>query len=495
HRFLFINGTLEKASNTTHEKNESFLDGIVAAVDERGNQAEDLKVLDRAQEARNEAEQIRDYLEEIKNEWITETGGYDDEGQLLGFKDHETIAHQMITQKGGEELMGKLNEFVTQLNTISGLSLEPIAYDGKDHPTFSQYENQRKKKFANLFFENTPLAAGLATMTQFENEVLQYETEALEALADLVGAGSIDFDKIDAMVRPVSQRVAAGTKYEAELFIAASSSAFTPTMYFNGNEIPVDTSGIGRIEFTATPGEYDSEGLARKTYEAQIDLPLPGQGDTTFSKTIEYFVIKPTIQIQSQAVNALYFRCGNELSVQVPALGTAYNPTFTAQGADVVAGNQSGLVTLIPNGRKVTLSVYNDGNLIGNQEFDVRAVPRPEVQIQMGGRQLQAKQGIRTNQLRDISAVVIPDADFKRLLPNDARYKVAEWTVTLASGPRPKGEPLRFTSGEGSLSRLRQSARSGDRLVIEVKKVLRLNYQNRQEEVAVNVPPISIPIN
>lgn len=500
HRFLFINETLEGARDVTSERNEGFLEGIKTAVADRKNQAEDLAVLDQATQVRKISKSMMEKLDEIKELLIEETGGYDSENNLVGFKNSEALAHHMINQGEGDDLKNDLNNFAVQLGGIAGVDFAPIAYDGKDHPLFKSDPNQSKKEFSALFFENTPLAAGLATITQFENEVLRYETEALEFLAEKVGAKAVDFDRIFAMVRPVSQRVAAGTKYEADLFISATSSALTPTMFVNGNEIPVDTAtGMGRVSFMATPppsGEaYNQENVFPKTFNAEIRLNIPGQGDTTFTNSVEYFVIKPTINVQSEAVNALYFRCGNEMRVEVPALGTAYNPTFRAEGATVVPGSKTGSVTLIPNSRKVKLLVYNDNNFIGNQEFDVRGVPLPEVRVEMGGRPADTQRGVKVNQIRSLSAVVIPDEDFARLLPNDAKYRVAEWTVSLASGPRRKGEPLRFTTSEGNISRFRQLARPGDRLVIEVKRVERLNYQGNKEEVRVTFQPLNIPVN
>ena len=494
HRFLFINNTLEVSRDQTVGRNSNYLSNIQKAVEDRKNQAEDIQVLQKATQVRQLTQTMLSELDELKDYLIEETGGYDSENQLLGFKDSEFIAHHMIQQKHAEELKSSLNSYVSELSNLSGMEFEIIAHDGDTHPMFKNDPNQKKKEFAELFFEGTPLAAGLATITQFENEVLAKETEALEHLAGLVGAKSIDFDQINAMVRPVSQRVAAGTKYEADLFIAASSSALTPTMFLNGDEIRVD-SGMGKISFTASPGDYNAEGIARKTYQAQIQLNVPGKGDTTFTQTVEYFVVKPVIQIQSTSVNALYFRCGNELTVNVPALGTSYSPTFRASGATVVPGNKTGVVTLIPTAGKVELSVYNDGNLIGTQPFSVRGVPRPEVQIQIGGRQVDTQRGIKSNQLQSISAVVIPDEDFRQMLPKDARYRVTKWKVTLASGSRPKAPPIEASDGEINLNRLRQLARPGDRLVVEVVEVLRLNYQGQTEPVKVGFVPMTIPIN
>ena len=47
---------------------------------------------------------------------------------------------------------------------------------------------------------------------------------------------------------------------------------------------------------------------------------------------------KPVIQIQSASVQALYRNCGNKLDVQVPALGSAYNPSFKITGGSSVGG-------------------------------------------------------------------------------------------------------------------------------------------------------------
>ena len=44
---------------------------------------------------------------------------------------------------------------------------------------------------------------------------------------------------------------------------------------------------------------------------------------------VPYTITKPVMQIQSASVQALYYKCGNKLSVQVPALGAQYQPSFS----------------------------------------------------------------------------------------------------------------------------------------------------------------------
>ena len=178
-------------------------------------------------------------------------------------------------------------------------------------------------------------------------------------------------------------------------------------------------------------GNYDREGKAQKSYEAEILY-----NDSTYKQTINYFAVKPVIQVNSASVNALYLNCGNELNVLVPALGNSYNPRFTASGADVVQGT-GGKVTVIPTGAKqVVLRVTSDGNAVGSVDFPVRGIPKPDIVMQVQGKEVNEKVGLATCP-RSLSLVAQADKSFQEFLPKDARYRVAQWTVYLARGRRP----------------------------------------------------------
>ena len=286
------------------------------------------------------------------------------------------------------------------------------------------------------------------------------------------------------MVRPEAKYVAAGSPYKAEMFIAASSSGVTPTMSYNGNDIPVDGSGVGQLEFTATPGSYDKNGNARKTFEAAITVKLPGGRDTTFTNEIEYFVVRPVIQIQSQSVNALYLNCGNKLDVQVPALGTNYNPRFSASGADALAGSEKGQVTIVPKRLgKVTLSVSSNGNTIGSREFGVRGIPAPDIIPRTDRGEVDQKTGISAKTPR-LYLQAAPDKSFAEFLPDDAKFRVAEAEITLVSGGLGRRT---IRQGERiNLGPIAAQARKGDQLVIEIKKVQRQNFRGQVEDFPIS---------
>lgn len=477
-RFIFINQALENQVKQNDAKDSGVVSGIVQAVEKRGNRADDAAILQKARDVRAKTRQLVVYCDSLKSTMITITGGKDENGNIVGVKDQEGVANLMINQSKGEELKKLLNDYAVFLTQQTGKNIfAPIALDGKDHPYYKADPEQRSKDFATLFFESTPTAAGMATVSQMETEVMDYESRALGELASQVGAKEVRFDKIIVMALPESNSVAAGAKYKADLFLAASSSAVSPQMSVDGKPVPVE-DGFGKIEFTVTPGTYDKEGKAKKSYEAEILY-----NDSTYKQMIDYFAVKPVIQVNSASVNALYLNCGNELNVQVPALGTAYNPSFTAAGADVVNGT-GGKVTVIPTGAKqVTLRVTSGGSAVGSVDFPVRGIPKPDIAMQVAGKQVDEKTGLPQCP-RTLTLAAISDKSFAEFLPKDARYRVAQWTVYLARGRRPIAQ-LDVSGPDANLNSLAAQARDGDRIVAEVKLVQRMNFQNKVEEVNV----------
>lgn len=490
-RFELINGTLEEQVKNNGQRNGVTVKSIAATVEEKGNREDDVAVLNKAEEVREKTNGIISYMNQLKDEIVQYSGGKDEEDRLVGAKDMDKIATYMIRQKRGEELELKLNEYTTWLSQETGKDFPSVALNGKEDPYWSKFPNQRSKSFSELMFESVPTAGGLASMSQLEGRILDYEEVALSALSQNVGAKDISFDKIVPMVLPESQLVAAGAKYKAKMFISASASGITPTMKLNGSSIPVDSEGFGTVEFTAKADKYDANGQQRKSFGAEIMI-----GDQKFTEQISYIVARPVIQIQSASVQALYRNCGNKLDVQVPALGAAYVPSFRVKGGSS-QGGKGGKVTIVPTAPTVDLSVYSSGTFIGTQKFRVKQIPKPELVLKSGAKEIDLKRGVSKSGFpREITLDAVADPDFAQFLPQDARYRVTRWEVTLARGARPI-ETKEVTSTKVSLASFVSKIRPGDRIVIEAKQVQRMNFKNEKEEVKIGVNQSikTVPIN
>ncbi len=507
-KFAFINKSLEEANSETSGRNTQTVAGMTKSVEEKGNRAEDMAVISAAEELRAKTQEILVSMEESKEAFIDITGGYTDGGNdrmhIEGKTNYDKVGHYMIPKEeggegNGEVMKNMLNgyaEFVKSLLEKNGADDEElkrynkIALDADEDPYYQRDPNQKGKKWSQLSFNDSPTHAAMATVSEFQANILGYETAALDFLKKRVGLKDINFDQIKPVVMPVSKYVAAGSKYQAEMFIAASASGMNDkiTMTYNGNKIPV-TGGIGNVEFSATAGasEYDKDGNAKKSFEAAITVPQAG-GDTTFKSQIEYYVVRPVIQIQSASVSALYYNCGNAMDVQVPALGTQYNPSFSAKGGEAIKGSTKGSVTVVPKSSKVALTVSSNGNVIGTREFGVRQIPAPDIKVFTDRGEVNLKDGIPARTSK-IYLRAIPDASFAEFLPNDAQFIVAEAEVTLVSGGLGRG----VYKGGGQVN-IGSGGRKGDQLAIEIKKVQRQNFRKQVEDFQKFTRYINIPL-
>jgi len=297
------------------------------------------------------------------------------------------------------------------------------------------------------------------------------------------------------MVRAKSSTVAAGAKYEAEMFLTGSSTSISSEFYKDGAKLPIiaDAGGVqmGKIEFTAQPGGYDASGIAKKSFKAEIKVK--GQ---TFTQNIEYFVAQPVIRVTTGNAPTLYMNCGNTVNIEVPALGSNYNPSFSAGSADIRKSDKPGRVTIIPSARKITVAVSNGGTKIGDQVFDVKNVPDPRYVAYIGSTAVDLRNGIKPNQLANLRFVAEPENNFKEEVPKDARYKIKRAEVILGRGTAGV-QRLNATNENPDLRSWSSQARPGDRVVIDIKEVARRTFTDGEEKVPVKGSSgiIIIPIN
>jgi gliding motility-associated protein GldM len=503
-KFQFLDDSLQQAVEVSNKANGETQAKIAKQVKDS---PKDQYVLSKAEQVRAETSKVIAYIHGLRTSMIDTTGGRDkDDGSYVGAKEEELIAGMMVGTEGtktakGYVLQNLLNSYVVNVSTIVGndpetklpaVPVRKIAMDGKEDPMFKNDKEKKNENFAQLSFDHTPMVAALAVLSTKEADVRKIETEALEALARLVGASTIKFDNVFAVATAKSGIVAAGLDYEAELFLAASSSAANPTMTRNGASVPVE-NGKGKIKFRAQAGAYDAEGNSKQKWTGAISIKNKGK-DTTFTIEVPFVVARPVIQIQSASVNALYLRCGNELSVQVPALGATYSPSFSGTGATFKPMGGKGGVVVIPNNPSgVKLNVASGGSAIGSVDFKVRGIPKPTIQVLSGGKELDQKNGVAAPGPRSIQIKAKADESFSQFLPKDSRYTVTKWNVMLARGKRPVTQQS-FATEMAQLGNIASQAQAGDRLIIEVQDVYRTNFLGEKEKVNIGTPIFTVPI-
>ncbi len=496
-KFAIINATLEEVNGENINKNNETLKSISDAAGKSDN-----PTVKAAKEAAEKVRALTDKtyknIDDLKKQMIAESDGTKIDEKLI--QNHGSkAAAMMINKQIGKDYEKWLKDYVNQLNTIvasagvKDAKYADIAKAPKDIELFKDNKDHANKDFLTFTFENTPVIAALASATESQSQILDYEKDALQRLSEIADAVNIKFDKFILMARPKSSIVAAGSKYEADLFITGSSSAVNPTFTRDGAAIPiVEKDGIkmGKIEFTATAGAYGPDGNAKKTFKGKAVM-----GDKIIEGDIEYFVAKPVIRVTTGTLPTLYMGCGNSVNFEVPALGTNYKPGFTANGAKIVPGSKTGNVIIIPNQRKVKVNVSNAGTALGSEDFDVKPVPRPRILAKdANGRDIDLKNGIKAGAVAGLRAVAEADANFKSEVPKDANFRIRGMEVILARGTQ-RVATMTLNNESIDLSAWRSQMRPGDRIMIEPKTVVRMTFENTTEPVTVTGNDlITIPI-
>ncbi|MCS6821217.1 MAG: gliding motility protein GldM [Microscillaceae bacterium] len=497
-KFIFLNNSLEHSLQGAKSASENGLKALKAKIEKEGNSPEGLAALKRADLLKKRTSEIISEIDKIKAILIKEAGdGIDPHTKSVKNPKEETrVEVRMVGEEGtksglGYKLEKDLNGFVDWLNKeFKDLKLpkfEPLAEGNAKNPLYAEDPVQRNKDFAQANFAQTPVVAALAVLTQKQNEILRYEQEVLKALGSGDLSADLKFDEITVGVTPEANVLAPGETYKAEMFLAAYSSRNQAVMTKDGAPISV-SQGKGKVEFKVPdpgPNAY-KDGKAERSWVGTITFKGKGGRDTTFRKEVKYYIAQPVLLVVPKNLNPLYQNCANPLKTAVPALGAAYDPSFSFTAGQAIPGPQKGEVTIIPTALgKHSLKVSSSGNPIGSQEFDVIPVPPPNVYLgNSQGKQIE-NLDVPINIPPTLTIVAEPDPNFKIALPNEANYRVTAVTVRQFRGGVSIKEQ-RINGGQINMAQF--NARKGDGFTFKVEEVQRINSRGSIEKAPVKNP-------
>ncbi|MCE7996523.1 MAG: gliding motility protein GldM [Roseivirga sp.] len=489
-KFALMEEGLGSSNSSYMAENNNTVSNITSEVANQGDKPEDVAVLESAKNVRALTTDVITFIDGMKEELeLGATGGdLTKRKERSVLKKYEEPSHYMVEKGNANILKEKLDQYnadmlgILQENAISR-DWRTLALNANEMDLYKDNPEERKKGFADLNFYKTPLASTIAQLTFYQNQIYARESDALGELAAKVGATTFKgFDVISGTVLPVSNIVTAGTNFEAQLFLTAANSALAPEMTKDGQSLTVDDEGRGKVEFKASArdADYDANGLAKKTFKAEIKYNNNGV-EEVIPITHEYFVAKPTIQIGLNAVSALYLNCANNLKIDVPSLGPAYQPSFQVTGGKAVPGANKGDVMIAPNQRNIKIGVSSAGIFIDNVDFTARRAPLPTFKLQVNGKDYNASQGLNSAPA-SVTLFLSADAEFKAAYPDDARFFVTKGKIELARGSNAiKVIQIKDRTFSVNLAEIRSQARKGDRIVVEVEEVTRYNFENVPE--------------
>jgi gliding motility-associated protein GldM len=470
-------------------RNNDVLNEIIYRSLERGTDDAG-KIANDAAAIRKKTQELLKWINDLKEELIRETGGRDEENGGLYKSAAHSVNDLMVGYFGikngkGYELKRKLDDWVIFMQKKCPVNyrdkkpavvIRPLTLKGNEDEYYKRDPNTNSKDFAEINFgKSVPLAAAIAIFENKAYQVTDYEAQVLNVMNP--EPACVRVEKLLPAYAALSQVVVAGMEYEASIFICHKGLPPKPKVSFNGNELPIELDGSAKVKFTTSSGNYDKNGMIKKTWTAKVGIPEGWNSYSYQELKGEYYVYKPAITIKADAVNALYEQCANSISIKVPPLGADYKPTFSSN-SPFKRGKEIDELVIIPKSKEeVKISVSNKGVFLDSTTFKVLNIPLPRFMVYSNGAPVNLKKGI-TSKTKNLSLKVLPDEGFAKLLPKESNFAIRKMQVDVYAGSELKNS---FTSTNSQIKL--PKLKDGDRIVIEIKKLYRTNSLGKKLNV------------
>lgn len=270
----------------------------------------------------------------------------------------EALRHDIDTYR--EYICSMITDSIKRANIQTALSTSPELAPGELSQT----------SWEELKFDNQPVVAAVTLLTKLQNDIKYAEGETLATLLSNVDAGDVRVNELNAFVIPQSRFVMRGSRYQANIVLAAVDTTQRPAIYINGN--PLDNDHGLYETITSTSGNYDYNGYLEVSH-----------GDGTVTRhdfTSSYTVIDPTATVSATMMNVLYAGIDNPISISVPGVANTNvsasmtNGTLTRQGDHWVARPAN-----VGQEAVITVNAMMDGRSMdmARTQFRVRKLPDP----------------------------------------------------------------------------------------------------------------------
>jgi gliding motility-associated protein GldM len=348
----------------------------------------------KAVEAEKMTDEVFDYIEKLKHELIAHTDGNPGGDTLrLRFVDakdnYDIPTHLMLgdDEKNpittGEFTAVALKEKIIGVHDKLLKMLDDMQKKKETQLLKDDYESLKKKietlkpnvgdetedgvpiTWEILNFYHLPLAGSITNLSKMQADLKNVEAEIVSNFSGAAGKIMVKFDKLAAKVVAPSSYIQSGQKYEADIFIAASSSDFKK----ENMEIVVNPASYDSVKGTITGGtpvdlgpdgtgkyQAGTSGQGEQKYKAVIKFKQPTGEYKFYSYEASYMVAAPSVAVSADQMNVFYVGVPNPVTVSaagvsptdlivspvgggvrsVPKGTGAYEFTFTSPGECVV---------------------------------------------------------------------------------------------------------------------------------------------------------------
>lgn len=381
HAFDIVNDSINTSNGAIDSKNQVVYNQFTKQMASDAAKVGPLKA--KADSVRKLSAAAYTYIENLKSEIITASGGKDEAtGEIKGKDNLDAATRVMENQKKGPALQQELTRLSNALLSVINQKdrkafAENLPLQIRE-PQKKKGDGEAKKDWTAYHFNMVPTIAAITILSKFQNDIKNSEAMIIDKLLKEVSEDDFVFDQLDAFVSLNSKNFTEGQTLTATVVMGAYSSTVNPEIVVNGT--PVSAS--------AGKGVYSIpvSGMGEHTISGTIRLTKPNGEVINRTFTELYNVGASATSISADKMNVLYVALQNPISITaagVPAekvsasiSGGGGNITKTGAGEFIVTVSQTGKAVIA-----VTAEVDGKMKTLGTKEFRVKNIPDPIMKV------------------------------------------------------------------------------------------------------------------
>lgn len=410
--FKLVDKSLTKTTENFTIKNNMIYQEFDQAASENPQKAGPWKNI--AYEVKERANEMFDYIQELKIEILIKAEGEDSEvftedGGLdvdhIKKIDENNIPSEILV---GSDQNGKAFDMKAAMEEYRTFLLDVIG--NKDIAATNSIQASldtedpiikgEKVLWVNHMFQLSPLIAAITLLSKLQSDIRNTEAETLNFLYRQIDAGSFKFNSLIQTVITNSNYIIRGNEYKAEVFIAATDTTQQPEVLVGKFETIVGANGIKEYRMIGSDYEtltVDERGrgiykrkptvLGEKTWGGLIRMRAPDGNIISYPFEEQYTVAPPNVVISPTAMNVFYVGLDNPVDISVSG---GENVTATMTNGTIKKGTTKDFRgSFIANPRtpgtmsNVTVTAVVNGvkRSFPPMEFRVQIVPPPVAKI------------------------------------------------------------------------------------------------------------------
>ena len=443
--FKNINNSLETSkSNVNTSVDQLFTAFESTKLKEEPDRAK--PIYDKAKKAQSIIGELDQYINEIKEDFVKQGGGYNEKTGDLTMRENADIAPStLIRGKKGAELKEKINSTREQLLALlTPEEQQSVSFSLEANDPERPAGGKRNWEEVN-FGSGTPLTAAMTILTKIQTDAQNAESDVVKLILGQMDQAVVNLDKFAAVAVAPTSYLVQGQPYTAEVFLTASDSKSQPDITVNGSALQiVDGKGVYQVP-TNQEGIFTWSGLVKvqQTDGTIKEYRTPEQTSQ---------VARPSAVVSPDKMNVLYIGVNNPISVSAP--GTPTDKVNVSMSGGSISGSAGKYNVRVSSPGTARISVSAEvapgkTQTLSSTEFRVKRIPDPTAQFagKTGG-------SMATVALKAQNALFakLDNFDF------DATFKITKFSMIIA---KPRADAIVLSTSGNNLSSAMRSALNG----------------------------------